>query len=130
MLDCVQHVQFPPSRSTAHQSTASNRSRCGSVRGRPALSTHFYPGAAWPIGQRRACTSLGVAFLAFTLLMMRQRAQGNWSNLHSQAVMSLLIAFSSQATTIIRRGFPAISAVGVLGPLLHRVSFCSPACTG
>jgi hypothetical protein len=41
------------------------RSRCGSVRGRPVLSSHFSPGAAPHVGHRTACIFLRVLFLAF-----------------------------------------------------------------
>lgn len=44
------------------------RSRCGSVRGCPVLSSHFSPGPAPHVGQRTACTCLRVGFLAFTIL--------------------------------------------------------------
>src|ERR1700730_8154749 len=68
-----------------HQSAAiKRRSRCGSVRGSSALSAHFSPRAAWPVGQRTSCTCLRVGLLVFTPLMMRQPAPGNWSNPHSE----------------------------------------------
>ena len=43
-------------------STATNqRSRCGVVRSCPVLSSHFSPGAAPQVGQRRASIFLGVS---------------------------------------------------------------------
>ena len=41
------------------------RSRRGSVRGCPVLSSHFSPGPAPQVGQRTGCTCLRVGFLAF-----------------------------------------------------------------
>jgi hypothetical protein len=41
------------------------RSRCGSVRGCPVLSSHFLPGPAPQTGQRTACICLRLGFLAF-----------------------------------------------------------------
>jgi hypothetical protein len=43
---------------------AKRRSRCGSVRGSPALSSHFSPGFAPQVGQRTAKASFSVAFMA------------------------------------------------------------------
>jgi len=39
------------------------RSRCGSVRGWPVLSSHFSPTLAPHVGQRTASTCFGVAFI-------------------------------------------------------------------
>jgi hypothetical protein len=51
------------------QSPAANRrSRCGSVRGCPVVSSHFSPGPAPHVGQRTACTCLRLGFLAFTVV--------------------------------------------------------------
>jgi hypothetical protein len=59
------------------QSAAINRrSRCGSVRGCPVLSSHFSPGLAPQVGQRIACIFLRVGFLAFMTVIYRS-AKGN-----------------------------------------------------
>ena len=51
-------------RSAMAQSAATNRrSRCGSVRGSPVLSSHFSPGAAPQVGQRTASICLGLRTL-------------------------------------------------------------------
>src|ERR1700722_136796 len=47
---------------------ANRRSRCGSVRGCPVVSSHFLPGPAPHVGQRTACTCLRLGFLAFTVV--------------------------------------------------------------
>jgi hypothetical protein len=39
------------------------RSRCGLVRGRPVLSSHFSPGFAPHVGQRTASASFVLAFI-------------------------------------------------------------------
>lgn len=49
---------------TIHFSKAARRrSRCGSVRGSPVLSSHFSPGFAPHVGQRTASASFSVTFM-------------------------------------------------------------------
>jgi hypothetical protein len=40
------------------------RSRCGSVRGSPVLSSHFSPGLAPQVGQRTVRAGTGLVFIA------------------------------------------------------------------
>jgi len=61
------------------------RSRCGSVRGCPVLSSHFSPTPAPQVGQRIAWTCLRVGLLVFTVRMMRQAAEKEWSILHESS---------------------------------------------
>jgi hypothetical protein len=44
------------------------RSRCGSVRGCPVVSSHFSPGPAPQVGQRTPSTCLRLGFLAFMVV--------------------------------------------------------------
>ena len=56
------------------QSAAINRrSRCGSVRGWPVLSSHFFPGAAPQVGQGTASTCFGPSFFSWRGEMMPQK---------------------------------------------------------
>ena len=43
---------------------AKRRSRCGSVRGSPVLSSHFSPGLAPQVGQRTAKAGVRLVFIA------------------------------------------------------------------
>src|SRR3954465_3480617 len=63
------------------------RSRCGSVRGCPVLSSHFSPGPAPQVGQRIACIFLRVVFLAFMTFDIPQCEGEEWSILHSRTRM-------------------------------------------
>src|ERR1700739_3993642 len=47
------------------------RSRCGSVRGNPVLSSHFSPGFAPHVGQRTASASFWVTFMPTTCTVTR-----------------------------------------------------------
>jgi hypothetical protein len=53
---------------------ASRRSRCGSVRGRPVLSSHFSPDLAPHVGQRTASASFCVIFMLTQCTVIRHQA--------------------------------------------------------
>src|ERR1700722_5730925 len=55
-------------------STAGRRSRCGSVRGWPVLSSHFSPGFAPQVGQRTANAFFGSTFMATACAVLRQNS--------------------------------------------------------
>jgi hypothetical protein len=53
---------------------AKRRSRCGSVRGWPVLSSHFSPGLAPHVGQRTVMVTFFLAFIAASCNVVYQRA--------------------------------------------------------
>jgi len=65
-----------PDSSKLTSELARRRSRCGSVRGRPVLSSHFSPGFAPHVGQR---TDRAGFFLAFMDYTMGRRSPTKWS---------------------------------------------------
>ena len=50
-------LQVSLMRVLAQSAAIKRRARCGSVRSRPVVSAHFFPGAAPQVGQRTASTS-------------------------------------------------------------------------
>ena len=71
------------------------RSRCGSVRGCPVLSSHFSPGPAPQVGQRTACTCLRVGFLAFMVFQdaaIRRRKMVNFAQVKLGQLLKYLIS--------------------------------------
>lgn len=74
------HFNDPSARSrlrlpaTRHFSEATKRrSRCGSVRGRPVLSSHFSPGFAPHVGHRTANAGFCLVFMATQCAFARQQ---------------------------------------------------------
>jgi hypothetical protein len=58
---------------------AERRSRCGSVRGRPVLTSHLSRGAAPQVGQRMASICLGLSSFFIAESMLPQSVAQEWS---------------------------------------------------
>ncbi len=84
---------------------AKRRSRCGSVRGRPLVSSHFFPGLAPQVGQwtARACSSL-----TFISRIMHCCSATRWSILTSPQVT--FVEYSPEAH------FSTVSSGDACGP--------------